>query len=116
MSRYSSYKACTSTHGCPVTEEGTRASPTHPAQIIAAQRPANPSKDRCPTTVDNAVLSTRDAAEYLGLSPKTLETNRTRGGGPPFVKLGRRVVYRRGDLDAWLAERVRQSTSDCGEC
>jgi hypothetical protein len=39
---------------------------------------------------------------------------RTRGGGPVFVKLGRRVVYRREDLDHWLEERRRTSTSDPG--
>lgn len=47
-----------------------------------------------------------------GLAPAILETLRSRGGGPPFVKLGRRVVYRREDLDSWLEERVRKSTSD----
>jgi excisionase family DNA binding protein len=61
------------------------------------------------------VLTTPQAARHLGLSPATLETLRTRGGGPPFVKLGRRVVYRREDLDIWLARRVRTSTSDTGE-
>jgi predicted DNA-binding transcriptional regulator AlpA len=64
---------------------------------------------------DLGALPTIAAAEYLGLSPATLETLRTRGGGPPFVKLGRRVVYRREDLDAWLARRLRRSTSDQGE-
>ncbi len=57
-------------------------------------------------------LSTPLAAEYVGLSPATLETMRIRGGGPPFSKLGRRVVYRREDLDEWLTERRRASTSD----
>lgn len=56
-------------------------------------------------------LNTEQAAEYLHLSPKTLETMRSRGGGPPYVKFGRRVIYRRKDLEAWLAERVRHSTS-----
>lgn len=61
---------------------------------------------------DPGALTTPLAAKYLGLAPATLETLRSRGGGPPFVKLGRRVVYRREDLDAWLQERVRKSTSD----
>ncbi|MCH7666868.1 MAG: helix-turn-helix domain-containing protein [Acidobacteria bacterium] len=54
------------------------------------------------------------AADYVRLSPATLETYRIRGGGPVFVKLGARVVYQREDLDAWLAERKRTSTSDSG--
>ena len=64
---------------------------------------------------ERTVLPTEHAATYLGLSPKTLETLRTRGGGPPFLKLGRRVVYRKTDLDTWLAARIRRSTSDPGQ-
>lgn len=56
-------------------------------------------------------FSTEEAGEFLHLSPKTLETMRSRGGGPPYVKFGRRVIYRRKDLEEWLAERVRHSTS-----
>jgi hypothetical protein len=40
------------------------------------------------------------------------EQRPSRRGGPPFAKLGRRVVYRREDLDAWLTERRRSSTSE----
>jgi hypothetical protein len=29
-----------------------------------------------------------------------------------FLKLGRRVLYRRIDLDAWLESRVARDTSD----
>lgn len=61
---------------------------------------------------DPGALSTPLAADYVGLSPATLETMRVRGGGPAFVKLGRRVVYRREDLDEWLHQRRRLSTSD----
>ncbi|HEX4961394.1 MAG TPA: helix-turn-helix domain-containing protein [Thermoanaerobaculia bacterium] len=61
---------------------------------------------------DPGALPTPQAAEYLGLSPATLETLRSRGGGPAFVKLGRRVVYRREDLEAWLVAQRRSSTSD----
>ncbi|MCX4244272.1 helix-turn-helix domain-containing protein [Paraliomyxa miuraensis] len=62
------------------------------------------------------VLTPKQAAKYLYLSHRTLETMRTRGGGPPFAKLGdgrsSRVLYRKGDLDAWIASRVRQSTTE----
>jgi len=59
-------------------------------------------------------MTTPEAAEYVGLSPATLETLRTRGGGPVFAKLGARVVYEKDDLDRWLKERKRTSTSDHG--
>src|SRR3546814_6035400 len=32
------------------------------------------------------------------------------GSGPPYVKFGRLVRYRRIDTDAWFAERLRRST------
>jgi len=61
------------------------------------------------------LLSTRDAAEALGLSVKRPERHRTDGTGPSYVKLsaGRsgRVRYRRADLKEWLVARVRASTS-----
>jgi hypothetical protein len=61
------------------------------------------------------VLTPKQAAKYLHLSHRTLETMRTRGNGPAFAKYGEgrsaRVVYRRCDLDGWIASRVRQSTT-----
>ena len=55
---------------------------------------------------DSALLSTRDAAAYLALSPRTLEKWRTRGVGPAYSRIGRRVVYRRDDLDKFVAAGV----------
>ncbi|MDE0006560.1 MAG: helix-turn-helix domain-containing protein [Rhodospirillaceae bacterium] len=49
-------------------------------------------------------LSTRQAAELLGLSPRTLERYRGAGEGPPFMKMGRQVRYARVDLDDWMEE------------
>lgn len=59
-------------------------------------------------------MRTRAAAEYVGSSKSTLEKLRLTGGGPPFIKLGRTVVYDSRDLDEWLAARKRLSTSDIG--
>ena len=58
------------------------------------------------------LLNQRAAAAMLGLSPRTLERFRCTGFGPVYRKLGRRVLYRPADLDAWIASRVRTSTSD----
>ena len=55
-----------------------------------------------------------EAARYLGISVRTLEGWAVRGGGPRMLKLGSHVVYRRRDLDAWLAARERANTSDRG--
>ena len=60
------------------------------------------------------LFDTKDAAAYLALGPRTLIEWRVRGGGPQFTKLNRAVRYRRADLDAFVAERLRHSTSDPG--
>ena len=64
-----------------------------------------------PTEGRHRFVATAQAAGYLGLSPRTLEKLRVRGGGPTYAKFGRRVVYAVEDLDRWAAERRRTSTS-----
>jgi excisionase family DNA binding protein len=61
---------------------------------------------------ESLVLNVAQAARYLGLSCSTLAKMRLNGSTPSFLKLGRRVLYRREDLDAWLASRLRRSTSE----
>lgn len=56
-------------------------------------------------------FSRREAAKYIGIAEATLATMATRGGGPVFVRIGRRCVYLRADLDAFLAARRVRSTS-----
>lgn len=57
-------------------------------------------------------LTNDEAAEYLRLSPRTLEKQRVIGGGPKFRKFGRRVMYAVADLDAWADQRSFEATSD----
>jgi hypothetical protein len=40
-----------------------------------------------------------------------MEKLRCIGGGPAFLKLGRRVVYRRADVTEWAERDRRASTS-----
>ena len=55
------------------------------------------------------------AAEFLGLTPRTLQAFRQKGGGPKFCRLSARCIrYRRHDLNAWNVSRLRTSTSDPG--
>jgi len=61
------------------------------------------------------ILRQKDAAEYIALKESTLEKLRCSGGGPRFVKLGARAIgYDIADLDLWIEERKRGSTSDTG--
>jgi predicted DNA-binding transcriptional regulator AlpA len=77
---------------------------------------ADPEPAGRPIPRDPDVLLFGAEAAYLaGLSVRTFEALRLKGGGPPFVKLGRAVRYRRGDVLAWTAGKLRRSTSDTGE-
>jgi predicted DNA-binding transcriptional regulator AlpA len=61
------------------------------------------------------ILRTHDAARYLGLAASTLEKWRLGGGGPRWVRLGRRAVgYPQSDLDDFKNQNYRRSTSDDG--
>lgn len=57
-------------------------------------------------------LRTKEAAEFLSLSSRTLEKHRTYGTGPSYRKLGGRVVYSIDDLQAWAQRGAVTSTSD----
>lgn len=61
-----------------------------------------------------AALFPSEVAYLTGLSARTLDTVRVTGGGIPYLKFGRSVRYRRGDVDTWIAARVRKSTTDQG--
>ncbi len=62
-----------------------------------------PNAGRAAELVARRILRTHQAAEYVGLSPSTLEKKRLTGDGPRFIRLGGRAVgYDRADLDTWL--------------
>ena len=63
----------------------------------------------------NQLLNTADIARRCAVSKTWLEKLRVEGGGPPFVKLGRRVLYRESDVNHWIDARLRTSTSDPGD-
>lgn len=51
----------------------------------------------------------------LTVSPMTLRSYRTKGGGPVAITFGRAMRYRPDALDAWVAEKTsepQRSTSD----
>ncbi len=58
-------------------------------------------------------IDEKRAAEYLGLSPRTLQGYRVKGGGPEFLKISHKVVrYKIADLLEWIKNRKRKNTSD----
>jgi excisionase family DNA binding protein len=55
---------------------------------------------------DDALLSVREVAEWLGVSVKWLERCRAAKTGIPFIRVGRCAVrYRKKDVVAWLDSR-----------
>jgi len=54
-----------------------------------------------------AILSERELAEWLDISRPTLQRQRSRGSGPPFVQLSeRRIGYRKSEVERWLRTRT----------
>lgn len=51
-------------------------------------------------------LDERQLCAELGISQVTTTKWRARAEGPPFIKVGRLVRYRRDEVDAWLASRT----------
>ena len=61
------------------------------------------------------LLTETEAAEYLSLTNRALQAWRCQGRGPRFVKISARAIrYRLSDLEAWVEDRLRRSTSDPG--
>lgn len=64
-----------------------------------------------PGGVATCNLTTAQAAAKLGVSNRTLEDWRCRGGGPLFVRLGRRLIrYRPCDLNTFVDANVMENT------
>jgi len=51
-------------------------------------------------------MKVADAARYIGLSQSTLDTMRSKGRGPRYLRIGGRVYYRKDDLDAYIEAGV----------
>lgn len=63
-------------------------------------------------TEEDALLTDEQVGERLTVSPSTLRHWRSRGEGPPYVKLGGRLVrYRWADVEAWMLEAQREATA-----
>lgn len=70
--------------------------------------PPLPERRNSVPNLDAAHLrTTPEAAEYIGVTPRTLEVWRsTKRHTLPYIKVGRLVKYRQRDLDAWLDART----------
>lgn len=53
------------------------------------------------------LMTVKQLCEALHFHPVTLANQRREGRGIPFIKLGRKVFYRRADVEAILAKNFR---------
>ena len=60
-------------------------------------------KEKSPLLSD--FMTPDEAAKELGIHVKTLARWRDRGEGPPFHRLGRRILYQRTVLERWIRGR-----------
>ena len=59
------------------------------------------------------LLDSIQAAKYLCVSKAFLERDRWAGARIPFIKIGSRAVrYRLSDLNTYIEQQVRHSTSE----
>jgi len=57
-----------------------------------------------PTATEEWTVNSPTAAKLLNSTNASLEKDRAKGHlGIPYAKVGRRVVYRLSDLEAWLS-------------
>lgn len=64
----------------------------------------------------SAYLTAHEAAAYLRLAVQTLARWRCdKSDGPKFTRAGRKILYAKSDLDAYLEARICASTSDAGK-
>ena len=74
--------------------------------VSSIKNPRNPASED--------LFSTDSAVRYLRgtIARQTLAKRRCEGRPPEFLKIGRKVFYRRSALDAFLNSCERRSTSD----
>lgn len=57
-----------------------------------------------------SLIDVHDAAEHLGIAPKTLY-KWVECGQIPFVRIGRMVRFRERDLERWVEERLENGNA-----
>lgn len=58
------------------------------------------------------LIDCKAAAKRLCVAEGTLSNWRIQGKGPRFVRIGGKICYRDEDIEAFIAQGVRQSTSE----
>ena len=56
---------------------------------------------------DTDLLTPQEYARYRRCSLRTLDRERAEGRGRPYVRLGRRILYRRADIERHMVAHLR---------
>lgn len=67
------------------------------------------------TKIPDMLLTAKEVADYLSISPDALAQDRFRGEGIPYVKIGSRVRYRLSSLLTYLEENEQRGTDEIGQ-
>ena len=92
------------------TKAGDGRQSDKPATNIVPRTIANPEASTPATAAagdeividGRRLLGERRVAEMLGCNPRTLQRWRTKGKGPAFTMIGRKVFYELNDLQEWI--------------
>lgn len=87
------------------------------AEFASSAASMNFARNAVPVSRDGErshILNVTEAAKFLRLSPGTLNGWRLTGGGPEFVRLGRRIFYRADVLERFVQEKSYPHTSAYG--
>jgi len=81
---------------------------THPEPNKPAPPPTPRRRNgaRGVARLDDRLLTPPETAEFLRTTVGVLKVWRSRGDGPPFVKVGRSVRYRWSALDRWVDDQT----------
>lgn len=97
------------TAGAPATNDQPE------ANWIKLSSRRGPGSSRSAPTAPDEYLTVKEAAHFLRVSKSFLDKLRCTGGGPSFTRVGRKILYRRIDLEAWTRRHRFENTSQYGQ-
>lgn len=54
---------------------------------------------------ENGLLTESQYAELTGRNVRSVQRERARREGPPFIRIGRKVYFRRAAIEEWLLDQ-----------
>ena len=86
--------------------EGHMKQPQPPILSTISERPSLDAQSQ-----PSPKLLVGEAAQFLRCSASFLNKRRVTGGGPAFLKIGKKILYDQRDLESWLANSKRRRTA-----